>query len=244
MRFADHPDRPIPLSRLRQLAEERAAKDSEGDPWSPATVVDFERVAQRIPNSAADLQQLALRHLADIQYNLLHDDFAQGATLQMLPNEKLVQTWTADRLRSGHQHLYSVERESQVVEEKEPDIRLRAKAADASMPMEIKVADDWGLIELEAALTEQLCAKYLRAREARHGILLLVYQGRKNSWRNTQTGANLRFQSVVNRLNATAEEIATAGLGAPQPKVAVLDVSTAASGQRRGRSKGKPRRTA
>jgi hypothetical protein len=78
LRLADHPDRPILLSRLRQLAEERAAKDSESAPWPPAEVVNFERVAQRGPNSAADLQRLALRHLADIQYDLLHDDFCAG----------------------------------------------------------------------------------------------------------------------------------------------------------------------
>jgi hypothetical protein len=244
LRFADHPDHPIPLSRLRQLAEERAAKDSEGDPWSPAAVVDFERVAQRAPNSAADLQRLALRHLADIHYDLLHDDFAQGATLRMLPSETRVQTWTADRLRNGHQHLYTVERESHVVEEKEPDIRLRAKAAATSMAMEIKVADDWRLVELEAALTEQLCAKYLRARGAQHGILLLVYQGRKKRWQEPKTGTFLTFPEVVDRLKAMAKEIAAAGSDAPEPKIAVLDVSTVASGQRQSRSIAKRHRTA
>jgi hypothetical protein len=172
------------------------------------------------------------------------DDFAQGAALQILPNETLVQTWTADRLRSGHQHLYSVERESQFVEEKEPDIRLRAKAAGVSIPMEIKIADDWRLVELEAALIEQLGAKYLRARGARHGILLLVYQGRKKRWRDTKTGRFLPFPAVVDRLKTMAKEIATAAVDAPQPKIAVLDVSTTASGQRQGRSKAKRRRTA
>jgi hypothetical protein len=199
---------------------------------------------QRAPTSAADLQRLAIGHLADIQYDLLHDDFAQGAALQMLPYETLVQTWTADRIRSGHQHLYSVERESHVVEEKEPDLRLRAKAADASMPMEIKVADDWRLRELEAALTEQLCAKYLRARGARHGILLLVYQGRKKRWRENKTGTFLTFPAVVDRLKAMAEEMATAGSDMPQPKIAALDVSPVASGQRQGRPKAKRRRAA
>jgi hypothetical protein len=239
LRLADHPDHPIPIARLRQFAEERAAKDSESTPWPPAEVVDFERVAQRAPTSAADLQRLALRHLADIRYDLLHDDFAQGAALQLLPKETLVQTWTADRLRSEHQHLYSVERESQVVDEKEPDIRLRAKTADASMPMEIKVVDDWRLVELEAALTEQLCAKYLRARGARHGILLMVYQGRQKRWRDSKTGASLAFQAVVDRLKAMAEEIATAGSDAPQPKIAVLDVSTLSSKPQQHRSKAK-----
>jgi hypothetical protein len=111
------------------------------------------------------------------------------------------------------------------------------------MPMEIKVADDWSFVELEAALTEQLCAKYLRARNARHGILLLVYQGRRKRWRDTKTRANLAFPAVVDRLKAMAEEIAAAGSDAPQPKIATLDVSTAASGQP-GQIKAKRRRTA
>jgi hypothetical protein len=237
LRLTNHPDHPIPVSRLRQLAKERAAKDSESPTWLPGAVVDFERMAQRAPTSAADLQQLAIRHLADIQYDLLHDDFAQGAALQMLPKETLVQTWTADRLRSGHQHLYSVERESHVVEEKQPDIRLRAKAGYASMPMEIKVADDWRLRDLEAALREQLCGKYLRASGDRHGILLLVYQGRRKRWRDAKTAALLNFQAVVDQLKAMAEEIATTGSNAPQPKIATLDVSTAASGQQQARPK-------
>jgi len=244
LRLADHPDHPIPVSRLRQLAKERAAKDSEDPPWPAARVVNFEQTAQRPPNSAADLQRLAIRHLEDIQYDLLHDDFAQGPALQMLPKETLVQTWTADRLRNAHQHLYSVERESHVVEEKQPDIRLRAKAGDASMPMEIKVADDWRLRDLEAALREQLCGKYLRARGDRHGILLLVYQGRRKRWRDAKSVALLNFQAVVDQLKAMAEEIATAGSNAPQPKIAALDVSTAASGQQQGRPKAKRRRAA
>jgi hypothetical protein len=82
-------------------------------------------------------------------------------------------------------------------------------------------------------------AKYLRARGVRHGILLLVYQGRKKCWRDTKTGASLAFQAVVDRLKAMAKEIATTGPDAPQPKIAVLDVSTLASVQRQGRPKAK-----
>jgi hypothetical protein len=40
---------------------------------------------------------------------------------------------------------------------------------------------------------------------------------------------NLAFQQVLDRLKLKAEEIATAGADAPQPKIAVLDVSTAVS---------------
>ena len=46
---------------------------------------------------------------------------------------------------------YSLEREPHVVDEKEPDIRMRAPKTDASVPIEIKVAESWTLPELEAS---------------------------------------------------------------------------------------------
>jgi hypothetical protein len=67
----------------------------------------------------------------------------------------------------------------------------------------------------------------------------LVYQGRKKRWQDTKIGRFLPFPAVVDRLKAMAKEIATAAVDAPQPKIEVLDVSTAAS-----RSKAKRRRTA
>ena len=100
-----------------------------------------------------------------MQHDLLHDDFQQGATLAGLRGENAVQKWTADRLRLKQGRAYSVEREVHVADEKEPDVRLRAKATDASVPIEVKVAETWTWPELQAALTGQLCDKYLRARE-------------------------------------------------------------------------------
>jgi hypothetical protein len=66
----------------------------------------------------------------------------------------------------------------------------------------------------------------------------------KKRWRETKTGRFLTFPAVVDRVKAMAEEIAAAGSDAPQPKIAALDVSTAASGQRQGGPKAKRRRAA
>ena len=60
----------------------------------------------------------------------------------------------ANELRNRQGRAYSVEREPHVVDEKEPDIRLRAKASDASLPIEVKVPESWSLAELEEALTD------------------------------------------------------------------------------------------
>ena len=164
------------LPGCEAIARHRAAEDSESAPWPPAEPFAFERSYETAPHTARDLQRVALRRLADIQHELLHGDFAQGATLSALPDEPAVQNWVADRLRLKQGRAYSIEREPHVVGEKEPDVRFRAKATDASVAMEIKVTESWTLPDLEAALTDQLCGRYLRAKDARYGILLLVHQ--------------------------------------------------------------------
>jgi hypothetical protein len=219
----------MPAPYLHELARDRATKDSESAPWPAAEVLAFERYAETAPATPYDLQRVALRRLVDMQHDLLHDDFAQGGTLRGLPGEIAVQNWTADRLQLKQGRAYSVERESHVVDEKEPDIRLRAKATDASLPMEIKVAESCTLLDLEAALANQLCGQYLRARGARHGILLLVHQElRPRGWQDIATGAFLSFDEVVARLRAQARAIAGSSPYAPQPEIAMLDVSTCA----------------
>jgi hypothetical protein len=160
-----------------------------------------------------------------MQHDLLHSEFQQGETLARLAHENAVQKWVADRLHLNQGRSYSVDREVHVADENEPDIRLRAKATDASVPIEVKVAESWTLNDLEAALRTQLCGKYLRAREGRHGILLLVHQTpRTKGWR-VLDGKMLAFDQVVKQLQAMAVAIAGSDPDAPQPEIAVLDVS-------------------
>ena len=116
-------------------------------------------------------------------------------------------------------------REAHVVDEKEPDVRFR-EVSDASVAMEIKVVDDWTRKDLETALTDQLCGRYLRAKDARHGILLLVYQkARPIGWQSREAGVFLNFDEVAEHLRLLAAGIAGAETDGPLPEIAVLDVS-------------------
>jgi hypothetical protein len=199
-RLGEDPDFPIPGSRLQELARERAMQDSESASWPPSEVIAFESAAEAAPSTGKDLQRTALRRFDDMQQDLLHGDFAQGATVQALPDEPAVQNWIAERLRLKQGRAYSVEREPHVAEEKEPDVRLRAKATDASVAIEIKVPESWTVLQLEAALSDQLCGRYLRARDARHGILLLVQKKKKSKgWKDPETGTFLSFRELVKR---------------------------------------------
>jgi hypothetical protein len=131
----------------------------------------------------------------------------------------------ATELRNRQGRAYSVEREPHVVDKKEPDIRLRAKASDASLPIEVKVPESWSLVELEEALTEQLAGRYLRARDGKHGILLLVHQHSRSRGWAAADGSFLTFEQVVAHLRRIAEETAGSAHDAPQAFVEVIDVS-------------------
>jgi hypothetical protein len=226
LKLKDVPGFPIPESRLRHSAKERAGKDSEFAAWKPSDVIEFERTAQTEPQTTRELQLVALRRISDMQYDLINDDFQQGKTLARLPQERDVQNFVADRLRLKQGRSYSVEREVHVADEKEPDVRFRAKRTDASVPLEVKVAESWTMEELEDALKTQLCKKYLRARDARHGILLLVYQRPKPRGWTDQNGKRLKFPEVIARLKRLAVKIAGSAIDAPQPEIALLDMTS------------------
>jgi len=223
--FADIADFPVTRERLASIALDRAAADAEHDPWFPEDAHTFETSREAVPRTPSDLLRLALDRIADIQDQLLTGDFAQGRTVKGLEMERDVQGWVADRLELMKGSSYSTDRESRVVNEKSPDVRLRARASGASMPIEIKVAESWTLPELEAALTTQLCGQYLRAADARYGMLLIVHQNARPLGWEVAPGVYLQFQQVVAHLKAMATEISARDPSAPQPEIAVLDVS-------------------
>jgi len=131
----------------------------------------------------------------------------------------------AHTLRLQQGRSYSVEREPHVAGEKEPDVRVRAKATDASLAIEIKVAESWTLKDLDDALEVQLCGRYLRARDARYGVLLVVHkEARTKGWEDTTTGTSCRSRHCRSALCA-GRVITGLSHDSPQPEVCVLDVS-------------------
>lgn len=225
LRLIDTPEFPIPASRLRALAYDRAAEDSEHTAWSAGEARQVEERFERRPVTGRELQLVALQRLEDLQHELLHGDFQQGTTLSALPNEPAVQNWMADRLRHVQGNAYSIEREPHVAEEKEPDLRFRAKASDASVATEIKIAESWTLPQLEDALVKQLCGQYLRAQGGREGLLLLVHQAPRQKGWELPDGTYLDFAAVVQRLRDLASTIRGESPAGPQPEICVVDVS-------------------
>lgn len=226
MRLINTPEFPIPASRLRALAYDRAAEDAEHTAWAAGEARQVEEQFERPPVTGRELQLVAIQRLEDLQHDLLHGDFQQGTTLSARPDEPAVQNWMADRLRHVQGSAYSIEREPHVAEEKEPDLRFRGKASDANVATEIKVAESWTLPQLEDALVKQLCGQYLRAQAGREGILLLVHQAPRPKGWELPDGTFLSFEAVVQRLCALAATIRNASPSGPQPEICVVDVSS------------------
>ncbi|MEX0707660.1 MAG: hypothetical protein WD078_06810 [Woeseia sp.] len=206
-------------------ALERALQDSEQGLWSSDDVYEFENTHLTAPHTSRDLQQLAIRRIDDFNYDLSNSDFSNGAFLASLPQETDVQIWISDELRKKQGRNYSVEREPELADAKKPDIRFEAKATDARVQLEIKVANDWTLAELEEALQAQLIQQYLRDRRNHYGILLIVLKApRKRGWRSPD-GSYWNFDQVIRYLRQMAREIAVSSPSAPQADVVVIDVS-------------------
>jgi hypothetical protein len=222
--IADFPIRP---EWIRVHAERRAEADAELPAWAAEDVVRFERTFDHPPTTTADLQLLARRRLEGIQHDLIDGKFAQGDTLQMLPDENSVQRWIATQLEARQNEAYTVQRETHYAEEKEPDVTLTSRHSSVELPIEIKVVDGLSIRQLETALTTQLCGQYLRHAAARHGILLLALQRpRPEGWLLDGRPGLICFAEVVGRLRSQARLIREQSATGPQPVVEVLDVST------------------
>jgi hypothetical protein len=121
---------------------------------------------------------------------------------------------------------YDVQRESHRADEKPPDPILTATGSRANLAIEIEVVDTNSGQQLLDALVTQLCGRYLRDPGGRHGVLLLVHQKpRAEAWVNPETGQMVTFPELLAWRRATAQVISAASVDAPQPVIAVLDVS-------------------
>lgn len=221
------PDFPIEPEWLRIHALRRAECDAELPPWLPGDLIEMERSFDRAPPTTADLLLLARRRLEAIDHDLIHGKFAQGDTLQGLPDEDAVQRWIADQFEARNKEAYSVQRESEVVGATAPDIMLTSRHNGVDLPIEIKIVDGMTVTEMEAALETQLCGQYLRHQSARHGVLLLVYQHpRPMGWSLVPDEPLVPFGAVLEHLEKRARAIREASATGPQPHVIAIDVST------------------
>lgn len=216
-RFAHMPD------RLRILARERAAIDSEPEPMTPADFHVWEARFATPPGNRDALFQVMVDRLEDIEYDVRHHDFGDRRWLQNVEDEREMQARLSTHLHDRQRDDYQVVREDEVADAKKPDIRLLARAFPGRAAIEIKIGDSWSVRELEDALRDQLVGQYLRAAECSVGALWVTYAGRKG-FQHPETSQKMTFEAVVQHLKAYAADIEASESGRIRIAVLPLDL--------------------
>jgi hypothetical protein len=193
---------------IRLRARGRAAEDSELTPFATSEVVHFDQQFEFSPQSRDELFDVMVDRLEDLNHEILNHDFTDKATLKAIALETEMQRTLALRIEKAARGAYTVTRESEVANANEPDIRLCSVRGDQKATIEVKIADNWTIRELEEALEIQLVGKYLRHDTCRAGCLLLTFHGSKR-W-IPAAGVQMRFDEVVEFLKTRAREIEAA----------------------------------
>lgn len=207
LELAEEPEFKHFPDRLKILARERAAKDSEFDSFTASKVIELEKRYEVQPHDRDSLYQVMMDRLGDLAHDLRDDDFTDRRTLRTIKKEIEMQRTLALRLKDRSKGCYRVVREDEVADLKMPDIRLLSLCNDHKCVIEIKLADKWTVKELERALEHQLTGQYLRHKTCKAGCLLLTYNGDKAYWIHPETKKCLNFAALICDLNEKASEL-------------------------------------
>lgn len=179
--------------RMLFLAEQRAKADSEFSAWEPKDVADFANEAERFPKSEKDLFDIGISRLDDIKLDLEKGDESCANLLQKAENEPELRIYFADVLKKQAKKKYTVACEEEKADKSRTDIRLCYPHL-ISVPIELKIADNWTTSELLERLQNQLIGQYML--ESKHGIFLLAHSGQKKSWQDS-TKKKLKFDQLI-----------------------------------------------
>ncbi len=203
--LADDPLFTDMADRLRIIARQRAAKDSEPSGLSVKDYKKWEEIYEISPRNRDELFQIISNRLHDIQYDISHHDFSDRHILEKIQRETEIQPLLAKKLEDTSRGQYFVSREDEVINKKKPDIRISAVNADYRCVIEIKIGNKWTIKQLENAIKEQLVNQYLRYPTCSAGFLLVTYTDLKGKgFRDPETKKSMTFEDVIERLKKYA----------------------------------------
>ena len=199
--FGDHSD------YIRLQLRRRTAADAEFPPYSPQSIIELQSSLEIPPQDRNSLFSVMMARLEDLQHYFIHDDFTDRTTVININKEIEMQRTLARRIRDKANGAYIVTREEEVADQKRTDIRLHAVRGGQKVVIEVKIADNWSLNDLDKALRNQLVEKYLRHENCKAGCLLLTHHGKKSYWICPDTNKHLHFPEMVAWLNRKAQDL-------------------------------------
>jgi hypothetical protein len=130
-------------------------------------------------------------------------------------NERDLQLLLAHELELRSNGKYKVHREPEDANRNKADIHLSAPDAIENIHIEIKIADNWSLKELLDGLQNQLVDQYLRNPHNNYGIFILIYLGRKKTWRY-RSKTYKSFNDIIHILEEETDAIMSANCSITQ----------------------------
>lgn len=213
--------------RLHDLSVADMATEAQSA-WSEADIKTFETKSTKSPATAKELFELVRARLDDIRLRIERGaDFSIGPTLCKAVNECELQNWLADELDKKKPSYYCVVREGEVADGNNQDIQIVSNSCGDRIAIEIKPTNrpkhSYEYYKKEA-LKGQLIEKYLRAANARYGILVLIHT-KDRTWRKSDRAKTRipTFVELVNALNAEAVSLAAVDDGFGEVYVCGID---------------------
>jgi len=200
---ARHPDedsRPWYLHHARSRAE----KDADSMAWKSEDFAEFEKSAKRRPQNHQEVFDLSRSRLLDIKYDLEHGDYSQAIAMIEIDQETTHRNYFAKEFSEKSNGFYSVTAEDELADKKRVDLRIHGSGLDCPVPIELKLAGNWGGDSLFERLENQLIGDYLRDMKSSRGIFLIVNRGKKKRW-DTKDGRRRNFEKVILALQERAE---------------------------------------
>jgi hypothetical protein len=192
--------------RAIAIAEERAAEDADGVPYSEVWVRSLDRYKEAPPVTRDEMFALMVDRLDDIE-DMLLQDISPRAAWALIRDETIMRREIARALLNAANDLYTVDQEAVTADQKETDIRLRSTGSGQQGVIELKIGEkERSARDLRDALVDQLVTKYMAAEDSRSGCLLITATGNR-TWQHPRTNQTIDLEGLVAMLSEEATRV-------------------------------------
>lgn len=191
--------------RALALALEKAAMEADGAMLTEEQARAFDRAHEIAATTRDEMFAVLADRLDDLDEYLLRD-FSPREMWAGITDERVMRRAIAAELDRSANDLYIVDQEGATADEKETDIRLRAKLSEQQAVIELKLGDGRPGRDLRDTLSQQLVKKYMASEITRSGCLLVTVS-KDRTWDHPDTGKSLDIVGLEEMLKAEASRI-------------------------------------
>lgn len=191
--------------RIAALAHERLAEEADASLTSMTELARLFRGGELAPMTSTDMAYLLSNRLDDLQ-DLMLRDAGPRAVWAQAKDENSLRFAVAHQLDSMSKGAYTLDQEAVTADGKETDIRLRS-CSGYQATIELKIGEKTRSgKDLRDTIENQLVKKYMAARNARTGCLLVAVADPNKRWTHPDTGALLGRLELEQMLGEAAQQ--------------------------------------